>query len=160
MMNMRDFNLKKIENCTSFVDFIYWNYHFWSFKFSIVIIVLREPPLKIGNSKTSENQRPWKPPSFLFLEFLKTSYSKMKIWKLKKSWGDSLDHLKEQELTVLTKKVRTAQHWSLNLLPYWKQTTQFSMKGRVNCKCTAPLLLVFKSTLTSTRSLSTSLILE
>jgi hypothetical protein len=110
MMNMRDFNLKRLKTVLLlwilFIEMIIFEVLNFLFKKTIVIIVLREPPLQIGNSKTSENRLPWKPPSFIFMEFLKTrgSYSKKKIWKLKKSWGDSLDHLKEPELTVLTKK--------------------------------------------------------
>jgi hypothetical protein len=49
MMNVKDLNVKEIENYTAFVDlFIIFIY----LEKTIVIIISREPPLKINNSKT------------------------------------------------------------------------------------------------------------
>jgi hypothetical protein len=53
MMNVRDLNVKEIENYTSFVNlFIKFIYSFIHLEKTIVIIISRELPLKINNSKT------------------------------------------------------------------------------------------------------------
>jgi hypothetical protein len=49
MMNVRDLNVKEIENYISFVDLFNL---FLYLEITIVIIISREPPLKINNSKT------------------------------------------------------------------------------------------------------------
>ncbi len=60
MMNVKDLNVKEIENYTAFVDlFIIFIY----LEKTIVIIISREPPLKINNSKT------WKPTTLKIAKF-------------------------------------------------------------------------------------------
>jgi hypothetical protein len=55
MMNVRDLNVKEIENYTSFVDLslkLLLIYQSIYLEIKILIIILRKPPLKINNSKT------------------------------------------------------------------------------------------------------------